>query len=427
MLSLESIKEKKLYPRELLLKLEPWLARREAVVIVGPRRVGKTSLLKLLALRLTEEGRPVFFFDLEDPDDRDVIEAGPKALAKFLDKPGVVFLDEFHLLEDPTRFVKLTVDHFPEIKLILTGSSSLAVLKHFRDSLIGRIAEFELFTLSFHEFLHFREEGPYGRLLAPVSIRQPRAPEPLRIPGKIWELLEEFLLFGGFPEVVLAPDREVKIKLLSQIFRLYALRDLRLLFVQPDPRTFEKVFLALSGSVGSPLRFSEVASDVGVSPKTVKHYLELLKALFLVKEVPPFAENPRTEIKKASKVYFADTGLLSWALGNFSSLALRPKTAGLYAENMVALALMRNLRPEERLRFWRKKSGPEVDFVLLTSGEYLPLEVKFRGHSERLSGLKSFIKRYHPSQAVVISRDRWEEKTLHGTRVYFLPLALFEG
>ena len=427
MLSLESIKEERLYPRELLLKLEPWLARREAVVIVGPRRVGKTSLLKLLALRLAEEGKPVFFFDLEDPDDRDVIEAGPKALAKFLGKPGVVFLDEFHLLEDPARFVKLTVDHFPELKLILTGSSSLAVLKHFRDSLIGRMVEFELFTLSFREFLYFREEGPYDRLFAPVSIHQPRAPEPLRIPEKIWELLEEFLLFGGFPEVVLAPDREVKIKLLSQIFRLYALRDLKLLFVQPDPRTFEKVFLALSGSVGSLVKFSEMASDVGVSHKTVKHYLELLKALFLVKEVPPLAENPRTEIKKASKLYFADTGLLSWALGNFSSLSLRPQTAGLYAENMVALALMRNLRPEERLRFWRKKSGPEVDFVILTSGEYLPVEVKFRGHAEKLSGLKSFIKRYRPSRAVVVSRDRWEEKSLNGTRVYFLPLVLFKG
>ncbi|MBX6423416.1 ATP-binding protein [Thermosulfurimonas sp. F29] len=427
MIGLDRIREESLYPRELLSKLEPWLARREAIVIVGPRRVGKTSLLKLLALRLAEEGKPVFFFDLEDPDDRDVIEAGPGALRKFLGRPGVVFLDEFHLLEDPARFVKLTVDHFPELKLILTGSSSLAVLKHFRDSLIGRLVEFELFSLSFREFLHFREEDSYARWLEPVSIRQLRAPEPLRIPGKIWELLEEFLLFGGFPEVVLARDPEVKSKLLSQIFRLYALRDLRLLFAQPDPRTFERVFLALSGSVGSIVKFSEMASDIGVNHKTVKHYLELLKALFLVKEVPPLAENPRTELKKACKVYFADTGLLSWALGNFSPLALRPQAAGLYAENMVALALLRNLRPEERLRFWRKKSGPEVDFVVLTSGEYLPVETKFRGRPEKLSGLKSFIKRYRPLRAVVVSRDRWEEKSLNGTKVHFLPLVLFEG
>jgi len=153
MLDIKEIIVEKLFPRHIINQVKVWEGRKEAVVILGPRRAGKTCLLKLLVQRYYNKGMEAFYFDAEDPEDRDILDQGPKALKQFLGKGGMIFIDEFHLLEDPSHFVKLCVDHYPEFKLYLTGSSSIAALKKFKNSLIGRTVEFELFPLNFKEFL----------------------------------------------------------------------------------------------------------------------------------------------------------------------------------------------------------------------------------------------------------------------------------
>ena len=423
MIGKDEIKGRKFVERELLRELRPWIDRREAVVLLGARRVGKTSLLMLIAQKITEFRDDVFYFDMEDPDDRDIMDDGPKALKRFIGGHGVVMIDEFHLMNNPSNFVKLTVDHHPEIKLFLSGSSSTAILSNFRDSMIGRIVEFELYPLSFREFLRFKGESSYMNMLPELDVKAPDLPK-FRLPERIMELYLEYLLYGGFPEVVLADEVDVKTKLLSQIFRIYAVRDMKLLLSGRDAATFEKVFLALIGTAGNLLNLTELARDVGVSVKTVQSYVRLLEALFLVKRLHPFGKNPRTEIKKAPKVYIVDTGLISWGLGNFSSLRHRPKEAGIYAENGVFLGLIRRLKPHQRLRFWRKKSGVEVDFLLLDGGLNIPIEVKFKDRATIPSSLRSFCRKYQPPHAIVATKSLSAQDKIDGTDVLMLPAPL---
>ncbi len=423
MLTEKEIRRKKLFHRDILEIIYPWIDRREAVVILGPRRAGKTSLLLLIAQMILKSRKDVFYFDMEDPDDRDIVNAGPKALKQFIGGHGIVLIDEFHLLDDPSNFVKLTVDHHPEIKLFLTGSSSTAILSNFRDSMIGRIVEFDLYPLSFREFLMFKGEKRYLNMLSLVEIENPTLPG-YQLPGRVMELYFEYLLYGGYPEVVLSDDENVKVKLISQIFRIYAIRDLRMLLAGRDATTFEKIFLALIGTTPNLLNFSEIARDTGVSVKTAKEYVELLEALFLVKRLYPYRKNPRTEIRKSPKVYIIDTGMLSWGLGNFSTLSRRSKEAGMYVENAVFLELMRRLKPHQKLRFWRKKSGVEVDFLLIGGGEIIPIEVKFRETVEIPSSLRSFCKAYHPSHAIVATKSTSFQQIFNKTRIFFLPAVL---
>ncbi len=415
--------EEKLYPRDLLAAIEPWIKRRQAVVFLGPRRSGKTSLLKIIAQQLHRDLEEVFFFDAEDPDDKDILDQGPAVLRQFLGKGGVVFIDEFHLLENPARFVKLCVDHHPEFKLFLTGSSSLTILKKFKDSLIGRTVEFELLPLNFTEFLLFKGQKHYRNLLRAFDHRKALLPDIRKVPERLISLCEEYFLFGGFPEVVLADSVEVKTKLISQIFGIYALRDLRQLFPARNEVVFRKVFIALSGSIGSPINFSELGSDVGVSYKTVKQYIELLRALFLVKVLTPFGQNPRTEIKKAPKIYFTDTGLLSWARGSFASLGERPALAGLYAENTVFAGLQQNLSPEERLFYWRSKTGTEIDFIWVRGQRLVPIEVK-HGQSPSLKQLPPFVRRYKDriEYCIFSTRAESELRQIENIKVLMVPI-----
>ena len=423
MLGKDDIREKQLIHRELLEDIYPWIGRREAVLVLGPRRAGKTSLLLLLAQKILEFRDDVFYFDMEDPDDRDILSSGTKALKQFIGGHGVVMIDEFHLMENPSNFVKLAVDHHPELKLFLSGSSSTAILGKFKDSMIGRIVEFELYPLSFREFLRFKGETRYLNMLPHIDLWNLTLPE-FHIPERIVELYSEYLVYGGFPEVVLSEKREIKTKLLSQIFRIYAVRDLKLLLSGRDAATFERVFLALTGTVGNLLNFTEIARDVGVSVKTVQSYVRLLEALFLVKRLYPFGRNPRTEIKKSPKIYIIDTGLLSWGLGNFSPVYRRPKEAGIYAENAVFLGLIRRIEPHQRLRFWRKKSGVEVDFLMLDREMLIPIEVKFREKATVPSTLRSFCREYRPSHAIVATKSTSARLKIGQTDVFMLPAAL---
>ena len=423
MLGKDGIREKRLIHRELLEDIYPWIGRREAVLVLGPRRAGKTSLLLLLAQKILEFRDDVFYFDMEDPDDRDILSSGTKALKQFVGGHGVVMIDEFHLMENPSNFVKLAVDHHPELKLFLSGSSSTAILSKFKDSMVGRIVEFELYPLSFREFLRFKGETRYLNMLPHIDLWNLTLPE-FRIPERIVELYSEYLVYGGFPEVVLSEKREIKTKLLSQIFRIYAVRDLKLLLSGRDTATFERVFLALTGTVGNLLNFTEIARDVGVSVKTVQSYVRLLEALFLVKRLYPFGRNPRTEIKKSPKIYIIDTGLLSWGLGNFSPVYRRPKEAGIYAENAVFLGLIRRIEPHQRLRFWRKKSGVEVDFLMLDREMLIPIEVKFREKATVPSTLRSFCREYRPSHAIVATKSTSARLKIGQTDVFMLPAAL---
>ena len=155
----------KLYKRQVLKKIEPFIKRKEAILIKGTRRVGKTSLLRLIESLLTKQLKiskeRIYFFDLEELDIREDFNENPQNLLKYISSDKgkkYIFIDEIQYLDNPSNFLKILVDHFPNLKIFATGSSSLDIKRKIQDSLIGRAVYFQLYPLNFIEFLNFKSE-----------------------------------------------------------------------------------------------------------------------------------------------------------------------------------------------------------------------------------------------------------------------------
>lgn len=412
----KDINRMELYQRDALWRITPWLKEREAIVITGARRVGKTFLLYLIA---QEIGENVYLFDLEDPEDYEIVSSGPDAVARFV-RSGYVFIDEIQYLADFPKFIKLVVDHYPQIKLLCSGSSALSIARGYSDALVGRVVEFELLPLSFREFLYFKGKERYLSLFADKNLKAFKPTETLN------EMFEEFLLYGGYPEVALLDSIEKKRTYIANIFRVYGKRDIKSFFEINKEIAFERFFHILSDSVGSILSISRIGSDLGISPKTLERYLAILSNLYLVKPLPPLSRNIRTEIKKAKKAYFIDTGLLNWAKGSFLDISKRGDI-GKIVENLSYLSIIRKLRNKERLLFWRKKSGAEVDFII-SNGIIVPIESKWSNNVKLGKGFYSFVEQYQPKKAIVLTKDTLgKEKLKGGTEIHFVPLMLFDA
>jgi len=411
----KDINKMKLFPRDTLWRIIPWLKEREAIVITGARRVGKTFLLYLIA---QEIGKDVYFFDLEDPEDYEIVSSGPDAVAHFV-KSGYVFIDEIQYLGSFSKFIKLAVDHYPQIKLLCSGSSALSIAKGYSDALVGRVVEFELLPLSFREFLYFKVKEQYLSLFADKNLKV------FKPTGALNKMFEEFLLYGGYPEVALLDSTEKKITYIANIFRIYGKRDIKSFFEINKEIAFERFFHTLSDSIGSILSISKISSDLGISPKTLERYLTILSNLYLIKLLPPLSRNIRTEIKKAKKPYFIDTGLLNWAKGSFLDVSKRGDI-GEITENLSYLSIKRKLKNDGRLLFWRKKSGAEVDFII-SNRTIIPIESKWSRNVKLGKGFYSFINQYHPKKAIILTKDTFrKEKLKDGIEIHFIPLMLFD-
>jgi predicted AAA+ superfamily ATPase len=399
-----------LHTRDIMPGIAPWLKEHEAIVISGGRRTGKSSLMYLLGQLV--DG-PTHFLDVEVPEDRDVVAAGPDAL-EHVTGGGTVFVDEIQYLPDFPSFVKLCVDHHPHLKLVVSGSSSLALARGFSDELVGRIATFDLSVLSFREYLGFRGQGALAAVKPPQGTVLPQ----------VDRLFNEYLLYGGYPRIATLETDEMKAKYLSDLIRVYARRDVDALFKTSGEIAFERFVHTVSVSAGSMVNASKIAHDIGVSDKTAARYLAILQQLYLVYLVPPLAGTVRSEIKRAQKLYFCDTGLLNWARGSFSPMDQRGD-AGALAENYAFLALQRSLRPGERLHYWRKKSGAEVDFVV-ADGSPLPVEVKWSENPAPEAGFASFIKEHKPERATVLTRGVTRSDSIDSIPVTYRPLQMLE-
>ncbi|HID31856.1 MAG TPA: ATP-binding protein [bacterium (Candidatus Stahlbacteria)] len=417
MIAKDKILSRSLLPRRILPWLRRDLTRKEAILLTGSRRAGKTSVLFLLAQELIYKGRNTILFDLEDPDDLDVITQGPEVLKRFM-KQGVCFIDEFHYLPDPARFVKLCVDHYPEIKLICTGSSTLKFYKKARNSIIGRIIEYELYPLDFREFLKFKRKERYLNLIPEPSLDRITGFKQAKIPDRLLRLYEEFLIYGGYPESVLAPEYE-KIRFLSRLFKIYAKRDLREFYTLRNEFAFENFFYMLGDRVGSLINLHEISKEIGVSLKTVKNYLFLLENLFMVKVLHPIRSKVVNSIRKMPKVYFVDTGLLCWTLRGFDSIK-RSSGMGRLVENRIFIDLLQRIRPMESLYFARKKSGVEIDFVV-KGKKNIGVEVKWSHHPEIPKRVLNYLRELDIERLLLLSINTTQKQIYRKRTVVTLP------
>ncbi len=272
------------------------------------------------------------------------IERGLAALGLDLNRPAVLALDEIQLVPNSPSVIKSLYDTYG-LKCIVTGSSSFYLRNHFSESLAGRKQLFEMSPLDFAEFIQFR--GVDTRDLA-VGRQQPFL---FTFYDRWRGLYEEFLQYGGFPEVVLTDDLAAKRNYLKDVLNAYIELDVRLLSDFSLSDTLYKLIAMLSVRVGSRIDYTKLASLVGSNRNQIKDYLHLLEYTYFIQTVRPFVGGLDKELTKQPKFYFTDTGLLQ-LMGQVSS--------GQLFENVIANQLARL----GEVQYYQRSSGAEIDFIL---------------------------------------------------------------
>lgn len=379
-----------IYKRDLLDKILPLIDVAQAIVVTGMRRCGKTFLMQDIYNRIESTNK--LFLDLENPlyqhffeeENYEAVKANLASQGLDFSQKTWVFLDEIQWVENLPSVVKYLSDHY-RVKFFLTGSASFYLKNLFSESLSGRKYIFELFPLSFSEFLRFKNLSlvlPKTQLVSPAVWRS------------LQPFWQEYLEFGAFPAVVLAKNRGQKKLELNEIFTAYFQKEVKQLADFRKTNLIRDLIILLAENAGNLINVERLASELKVSRLTIEEWLAFLEGTYMIALVEPHSRHSRVAIRKAKKVYLIDWGLAG-LLGNVSS--------GQRLENCV----FHLLRLRGKVNYFRKKSGAEIDFIL---DKKTAVEVKRTGVTSDLNRLRVLAKTLGLKTAVVATEKPTEGK-----------------
>ena len=385
-----------MFDRKITEKIKPFLAVRDILLFYGARQVGKTSLMKVIQKNYVSD--PSYFFDLENPEYLDLLNKSPELFVAFLksyhnwtdDKRIIVFIDEIQYLDNPTSFLKYIHDNYPAIKLIVSGSSTLEIRGKFKDSLVGRLMKFEIFPLSFEEFLIFKGKQNLANMIG-------KAVDFEIVNNELRFYYEEFLTFGGYPKVVLANDINLKKAYLKQIYDTYIQKDIKDIGKIREVEKFNKLIRILANQAGSLVNVSELSKTVCATINTINEWIFLLENTFVIKQITPFSNNLRGELTKMPKIFFIDTGLKNCIENAY-------EITGSSFENSF-FAYINNAYKAEKINFYRTQDKKEIDFVL----DGIPYELKQSFSGGKLTALDYFQTNYGQKGTVVTLQKKKSE------------------
>ena len=405
------------YPRKIEEKLEHWINRKEVIIIKGPRQSGKTTLLLHLKEKYNGE-----YITLEDDVLLKSLEENPKEFVKrYLDKK-ILYIDEAQYSKKIGKIVKLIFDIFSDkIKIVITGSGSFDIKVEIGKYLVGRCIYFELFPLDFEEFLLWKAKDLYKTFIDLRNSVKEFILSGKNIENPVFEkefksLLNEYLIFGGFPAIVKEKDEKIKIELLKNLVKTYLEKDVFFFFNVYHLEKFRNLLNFISFNVGSIIEFSSISKDLKIDYKTVEKYISILTNTYIISLISPFYRNLSTELKKSKKVYFIDLGIRNSLLNNFLPIDNRTDKGQIF-ENFVFNELRLNF--DGKINYWRTTNKNEVDFVLQVNDKIVPIEVKTSPNLK--GGFVKFIKTYKPECAIVFNEKEFSVKKINNTKIVFIP------
>lgn len=360
--------------RKIFPELEEHLQQKQITVITGMRRVGKSTALKFLLGKVPHENK--VYLDLERVENRFTfqqmtyrdIQIDLEIAGIDFTKPAVIGLDEIQLVPQITSALKWFYDTYPNLKFIVTGSSSFYLKNRFSESLAGRKHIFEMFPLDFMEFIQFK--GEEGSVLNRFQMQ----PFQQSLYFRFKNLYEEYLRLGGFPEVVLMEGEKEKQRMLKDVINAYIDLDIRLVADFEVSGTLYKLIRLLAARTGTELDVSKVCALLGMDRRKTASYIDLLQKTYFIHLVAPFARSVDKEIAHRNKVYFADTGLLN---------TLAQVSSGQVFENAIYLQLMKR---GQKVNYYRRRSGQEIDFVVDQTTAFEVKETPHLGDKSMLIG-----------------------------------------
>lgn len=388
------------------------------MLLVGPRQAGKTFLMRWLEKSLKEKNAQTLFFNLDLEEDRRFFVSQADLMRKiqleFGKNKGYVFIDEIQRKENAGLFLKGIYDADLPFKLIVSGSGSLELKEKIHESLAGRKRVFEIAPISFWEFVDFKTNYQYSEKLEDFFQIETT---------KTKNLLEEYLVFGGYPKVVLAENEADKRAEIGEIYQSYLERDIKDILGLTKSDELTTLLKIIGSQIGNLTNYQELSSTVGLANKTVAQYLWYLEKTFILKKVRPFFRNKRQELTHQPVFYFLDLGLRNYLLGLSSEAALSV-SGGFLFENFIFNLLREKLDfASTDLHFWRSRDHAEVDFIIEKGTELTPIEVKYKNLSrpEITRSFRNFLEKYEPSKAYLINLSFSKTLTVGKTKVIFLP------
>jgi predicted AAA+ superfamily ATPase len=403
--------------RTLTKEITDHLNHKEITMITGARQVGKTTLLCEIQERLIKDGHKVLFLNLDNESHSKYFESQDSLIKKAsleLGNSGYIFIDEIQRKQNAGIFLKGLYDQQLPYKIVVTGSGSLELKEKIHESLAGRKRQFEMMPVSFKEFVNFKTDYRYeNRIEAFFEVET----------QKCQILLNEYLNYGGYPRIVTEPLAEEKHKLMDEIFRSYIEKDLVYLMQIERPEVFKMLVQILANQTGMPVNYSLLASQVNLSVLTLKKYLWYAEKTFCLQLVSPYYTNFTKEITKAPVYYYTDLGLRNYGIGQMGNLKLSSQL-GFVFQNFIFNILREHAAGKGwSVHYWRTTDKAEVDFVINKKNELLPVEVKYgQINKPNISrSFRSFIEKYKPREAWLVSTDYENEITINETKVRFLP------
>jgi predicted AAA+ superfamily ATPase len=386
------------------------LAESRALLVVGPRQSGKSTMIWH---RIRDLSPQILFLNMEDPLLRTAC-AGTIDFVEYIRKNQslfkVLFVDEIQHMEEAGLFVKGVIDAGLGIPFVVTGSSSFHLRSRTRESLAGRAIRRRLLPFSLGELL--RHEKP------PNSIARQAAAE---------RIVSDQLVFGGYPAVFLAARDAEKKEILNNLVESLILRDASDLFRIKRIDAFRKLLTLLAGQIGNLANLSELASICNVDVGTISNHIEILEENHIVQRVLPFAGGKRAELTSATKVFFIDCGVRNQLLNNHSRELQLRTDIGPLLEDWVFSEICKNIPLVDTLKFWRSKAGAEVDFVIEHGKALHAVEVKFASLKRPLlsRSIRSFIEAYEPEKLALVNMSLEHELEFGKTLVSFVTPVTF--
>lgn len=351
----------------------------KAIVILGPRQVGKTTLLS----QLKEDG--ALTFNCDNADDReDLSKTTSSSLRALVGRAKMVMIDEAQRLPNVGLIIKMLVDAVgAETQIIVTGSSALELSNGIYESAAGRFFEYRLHPFSF------------GELAAHSSKREEH------------RFIEDRLIYGSYPEVV--TNRADARRILESIVSGALYKDVFALGVVRKPDVFVRLVQCLALQVGSEVSYTELAAMTGIDKVTVENYLDLLEKTFVIFRLPAYSRNVRNELKKGRKIYFVDNGIRNAVIGNFAPTTLRTDIGALWENYIISERYKRNLYAgiPAKMYFWRTLTQSEVDYVEEIDGRLHAAEIKW--NSSRKARLPApFMAAYPDTLFTVVNPETYQ-------------------
>lgn len=358
----------------------------KAIVVLGPRQVGKTTLIHQICREAASEG----YLTLNADDLRvrqDLSNIDLATLRNIIGKNKVVFIDEAQRVHNIGLVLKLITDELAEIKLLVSGSSALELANEINEPLTGRKREFIMFPISWQEYADYI--GSYE------ASRQ----------------LETRLIFGMYPEVITSGGDEITV--LQELAGSYLYKDILNFQGIRKPEILDKLLKALALQVGAEVSYNELSNLLNIDRGTIENYLGILEKAFIIFRLSPFSGNLRNEINQSRKIYFFDNGMRNAIIGDFRLLNNRLDVGALW-ENFI-ISELRKKRSYAgwygRSYFWRTYQGQEIDYVEEIDGAFNLYEIKY-SPKKQIKLPKTFGRNYPVKESILLNAANFTQVLL---------------